>query len=180
MEYFVLVAIAIAVLIGLQFTKEAEITRIDWTKISQFMAFMVMVTLFRTFAVDFMMQVGWMKYLPTVPYEIASAKWTLGLVFWEDVFFGMSLYFIAKHVKNKWTRRTLILLIVAAFASGHGYQGWTGILFSALYPWYVSKYYGEKYGFGTVMMCHIIYDSFTCFWLIMLPYLGVGRIWFHT
>lgn len=104
----------------------------------------------------------------------------IGIGIWEDVFFGIPLYFIAKHVKNKWMKFFLIVVITLAFASGHGYQGWTGMIFASLYPWYVSKHYGEKYGFGTVMMCHIIYDSFTCFWLIMLPYLGVGGMWFHT
>mgnify|MGYP000892806728 CR=1 FL=1 len=179
MEYFAMIVMAIAVLIGLQFTKEKDITRIEWSAVSQFIGFMIVVTVLRTWVVDFLMQAKIIEFLPTIPYEIASHKWTFGLVFWEDVFFGIPLYFIGKHVKNKWTKFSLAVIITILFAMGHGYQGWSGILFASLYPWFISKSYGEKYGFGTVMICHIMYDSFTCLWLIVLPYLGVGRIWFH-
>jgi hypothetical protein len=39
---------------------------------------------------------------------------------------------------------------------GHSYQGPTGMI-TFIFP-FISFYYSKKYGAGTVMLCHILYD----------------------
>mgnify|MGYP003332928607 CR=1 FL=1 len=170
MGYLIAIGIGIAIMIAVRFSKEREILRVEWDKVAQFLAFMVMLTLFRTYLIDLMMYLNPDQSLPALPGEISGTKWTLGLVFWEDAFFGIPVYFLSKYVKNKWLKWPAIVAISLLFGSGHLYQGPTGMLLS-LYPYFISKKYGERNGFGTVMLCHIMYDSFTAFWVVLLPYL---------
>ena len=171
MEYLIMLGLALALMIGVQFTREKETMRITWLKVAEFMAFMVMVTLFRIYFIDFGLSTGLIERMPTLPLEISTNKWTLGLVWWEDMIFGFPIYLLAKYVDKKWLKWPLIVAISLMFGSGHAYQGMWAVALTSLYPYFISKKYGEKHGFGTVMLCHIMYDSFTTFGVLLLPYL---------
>jgi hypothetical protein len=175
MEYLILVGLAVLTITALRFTKEKEAVRVSWNKVAEFIAFMVILSILRVAFYDFMLEMGMISKFPTIPAQIAMSRWTLALVFWEDAMFGLSLYFIHKYMKAgkimtplKWI---LTIAISALFASGHSYQGLFGVAVTSLYPYFISKKYGELHGFGTVMCCHIIYDNFTVYTLVMLPYL---------
>ena len=117
---------------------------------------------------------GEINTFPTLPMEIETSKWTLALVFWEDVFFGMPLYFIHKYMNDgfaKYVKWTLTIMISLLFGLGHAYQGLFAVALTSLYPYFISKKYGERHGFGTVAICHIIYDNMTVYMIALLPYL---------
>lgn len=57
------------------------------------------------------------------------------------------------------------------FALGHAYQGVGGVLITMLYPYFISYRYGKKVGFGTVMICHILYDFITFYTVFLMRYL---------
>ena len=173
MELLAIIGTALLCLIGLQFTREKEITRISWSKVSEFVGFMVFVSVIRIALYSAEMDFGIIREIPKIPGEISGSRWALSLVFWEDVFFGMSLYFIHKYIKGRWSnyiKWTLTVLISSIFAYGHAYQGLLTVMIVSIYPYYISKRFGEKHGFGTVMVCHILYDNITFFTMWLLPY----------
>jgi hypothetical protein len=171
MEYLALVGTALVAMIIINFTREKEIMRISWDKLAQFVAFLVVLFVIRLMIYDFQYSSGTMTQLPTIPPEIAGNKWTLGLVFWEDMFFAVPLYFIWKYMSRKWLQVTLTVIISALFGLGHFYQGWFGVAITSLLPYFVSYHFGKKYGFGTCMLGHILYDVSTVYLILMLPYL---------
>jgi len=85
-------------------------------------------------------------------------------VFWEDACHCIPLYFLKKVINN---RKLLIpfyyialAVVMVEFGMGHLYQGLIpSILLSFYVPYSVAM--GEKYGFGTVMICHTIFDIST-------------------
>lgn len=174
MEYFTFIFIAIVSMIALSYTEEREVVRVDWSKIASFVGFMTLVSFLRIASYDLMLSMGAIKDLPTLPMEIAMNKWTLCLVFWEDMFFGLPLYLVHKYMNEgwmKWLKWPITVLVSLMFGLGHIYQGIFAVFVTSLYPYFISKKYGERHGFGTVMMCHIIYDNMTTYMIILLPYL---------
>lgn len=85
-------------------------------------------------------------------------------VFWEDACHSMPLVLLGlMFSKSKWygwLSKILLLVAMLSFASGHIYQG---LLPAAMISFYIplSMKYGKEHGFGTVMICHILYDLVT-------------------
>lgn len=163
--------IAIIAMIAIRFTKEKEIMRISWDKLAQFTTALCVLAMARLLGYQFLLDTGNLEALPRLPWQIESQKWALGLVFWEDMFFAVPLYYIWKYMKTQWLQITLTVIISALFGLGHAYQGWNMVFISALLPYFVSYRYGKKYGFGTCMLGHIMYDVSTAYLIHMLPYL---------
>ena len=148
--------------------------RVEWDKVAQFIGFMALVTFARIAAYYFMLQTGIIKQLPVMYPEVMESRWTLMLVFWEDFFFGVPLYFIHKYMNEGWKRHLklpLTVMISLLFGLGHTYQGWEGVAITSIVPYFVCLKYGRLYGFGTTMVCHILYDNITVYSIVMLPYL---------
>lgn len=79
-------------------------------------------------------------------------------VYWEDMFFVFPYLLALKKYKHKALALFPIFVFTTLyFASGHMYQG-EGWLITAIYP-PISLYFGRKYGLGTMMVIHILYDS---------------------
>lgn len=174
MEFLIILSTSIIGMIILRFTRHKEITRISWDKIAQFCGFMVLLTVGRIASYDLMLKMGVIYQLPQIPPEIMDNKWSLALVFWEDFFFGVPLYFIHKYMngsKIKYVKWILTVAISIIFGMSHMYQGWGGVAITTLLPYFICLKYGRKYGFGTTMVCHILYDSITVYSIILLPYL---------
>lgn len=174
MEYIMIIAISIIGMIWLQFTQHKDIMRISWDRVAQFSGFMLLLTFFRIAGYDFMFQTGIIDRIPQMPPEVMFSKWTLMLVFWEDFFFGVSLYFIHKYMNGpitKYIKWALTVIISVLFGLGHAYQGMQVVVITSLLPYFIVLKYGQKYGFGTTMVCHILYDNITLYSMIMLPYL---------
>ena len=99
----------------------------------------------------------------TNPYKINMVNFLF--VFLEDVFFVMIPAFICSRINSKIFKVLIWVLFSAAFGSGHLYQGFVAVLITSIYPYFISYRYAKRTSFGTVMVCHFIWDCFT----IILP-----------
>ena len=174
MEMLTILGITIVGMIALKFSKEKEIMRISWDKVAQFTAFLVLLSIARIALFSYLQDSGSMEQFPQMPEEISSARWRLLLVFWEDFFFGVPLYFIHKYGNGRFTKHLkwpATIFISMLFGLGHAYQGMFTMAVTSVLPYFVCRHYGAKYGFGTTMICHIFYDNFTFYTIWLLPYL---------
>lgn len=94
-------------------------------------------------------------------------------VFWEDATHGLPLLLFRKFIGTKWWTWPIHILLTAIvmleFGLGHIYQGiFPAILLSFYIPYSIRL--GKKYGFGTVMIGHTLYDFITIFTLKVLAY----------
>jgi len=172
LPYFLFPIIAIIGMFAITtLTKEKDLFRVSWDKLAQFVAFLTVVFVMRVLIESFKFDVGLVHGFPRLPPEIGNHKWTFGLVFWEDFFFAVPIYFIMKHCQRKWLRVLSIVTLSILFGLGHAYQGLSGIVITAFLPYFVSYNFGKKYGFGTSMLGHILYDVSTAYMVILLPLL---------
>jgi hypothetical protein len=142
--------------------------RIEKSAVLRWMRFLAIITACR-FA---MSRLPWFHYL----FDVKNASyipWTVTFtVFWEDACHGLPLFILQKLIgkANKWTRSIhfiLLCITMFEFGIGHLYQGpMAAFLLSFYIPYSIKK--GEEYGFGTVMMCHMMYDLVT---LLFVQYL---------
>lgn len=164
---------AISAMIYLRW-KDPQLIRIEWNKVASFLAFMAIFTVGRIAMYDFMVDMDprflWNLHRDNVISQIPM--WSFMLVFWEDVFFGMSIYWIMKKFKEqKWIWVPAVTAISVLFGLAHGYQGPYAIMITTFYPFFISYRLGKKYGFGTVQIGHILYDVITFYTILFLPYL---------
>lgn len=85
-------------------------------------------------------------------------------VFWEDVTTSLPLVLLEKYYANKswfkYLKWPLLFMTMVGFGSGHLYQGaYMAMILSLYVP--LGMAIGKKYGFGTLMACHILYDFLT-------------------
>jgi hypothetical protein len=104
--------------------------------------------------------------------SIASIKEITGMipwqtvpgVFWEDACHALPLVVMEKMFKLKtWFKYARLPLLCAMsffFGLGHSYEGMGAVLMMMCYiP--ITMRLGKKYGFGTIMLCHVAYDMCT-------------------
>jgi hypothetical protein len=143
-----------------------NLLRIEWNCVSSFIAFMVLVSCGRIAYNQYFYDPSIVQNFQTY----GNDSWHLFLVFWEDLFFGGSVFLICKFINCKWIKIPLIILVSLWFASGHVYQGYFAAALIGVYPFFISYKYGMKYGFGTIMACHILYDFFSVYMTKFMPY----------
>ncbi len=86
-------------------------------------------------------------------------------VFWEDMCHTVPLVILSRWLgDDKLWKKALswasIALVMVSFGLGHVYQGYFAALFLSLYiPFTYKK--GQEVGFGTIMICHTLYDLVT-------------------
>lgn len=103
---------------------------------------------------------------------VSQIPWPLTLtVFWEDACHGLPLLLIRNFIGKEWwtgpVNILLTLIVMLQFGLGHTYQGVAAAVALSFYiP--VSIHMAKKYGFGTVMICHTLYDLVT---VLSLKYL---------
>jgi membrane protease YdiL (CAAX protease family) len=150
--------------------EEKDLFKISWDKLAMFLAFLFVLSLFRILRADYLVSHG-LAAPPQTGGRFYFPLYTLGLVFWEDFFFAIPIYFIMKKCKRNWLKVISIILISALFGLGHLYQGWEAVVALAFAPYFITYHYGKKYGFGTTMIAHIMYDCATIITFKLLPYL---------
>lgn len=96
----------------------------------------------------------------TIPWQ------TMFGVYWEDMCNALPLVIIGRMiVDKKWLKPLHIALIAAmsmTFGAMHAYEGLQAAVTMMFYIPFTMRL-GQKYGFGTVMLCHIAYDLVTFF-----------------
>jgi hypothetical protein len=144
-------------------SEHRDLMRVDFIAIRKWFVFMCCITLIKIFNFKYgngnhaiikqsLLSVAW---LPTfAPF----------LTFWEDPCHAMVLVLLARLVPIKWYNFPIHLIatfiIMLGFGVGHLYQGLlSAIVIVTEIP--ISIYFGKKNGFGTVIICHIVYDFLT-------------------
>ena len=84
--------------------------------------------------------------------------WKILFVFWEDLFFVAPIIYLQKHSNYKITAMVLLFLSAIIFGSAHLYQGTFAFFASIAYLVGLSFMGGKKYGLGTVMIFHVLFD----------------------
>lgn len=138
----------------------SKLSIIKWT------GFLCVITILRIISLKLLLKSGMSlgAYKDTLN-AVASIPWPLTLtVFWEDAMHTLPIAILAKITENKfyskWLNRALILFTMVSFGLGHTYQGMGAAFLLSFYIPLTLKM-AKKHGFGTVMVCHVLYDLFT-------------------
>ena len=143
------------IIFALVFIFDRQLLRVEFSKVASFLGFLA-------FFVVFQLSLG--SYTDTgivnVPDHAWRRTWMIGRVFYEDALWAIPLYYAFKidWTKRKWIATALTIVSSISFGMGHIYQGMFAVFLTGLYPYFISLRFGRLYGFGTVMICHIIYD----------------------
>lgn len=132
--------------------------RVELKSILKFLLWMVPVTALRLLWLKYTISSGSMGPTKEIVDMIPVAS-TLG-VFWEDACFTLPLVLFSLFLNNKWEpyiSKILLVLTMISFGSGHLYQGPVMAAAISFYIPYTMKL-AKKYGFGTVMCCHVLFD----------------------
>lgn len=145
-------------------SKYADTLRVSKEGLWKFAKFLLFITAIRAVS---------MKFL-TSPETAEGIRNTIGMipwqgmlgVFWEDACNALALTILAKMLsKKEWFKYLyvpLMALMSLSFGSGHMYEGVGAVAMLTFYiP--ITMRLGKKYGFGTVMLCHMAYDLTTFF-----------------
>lgn len=141
-------------------TGNKEAVRVEKKGIKEFCKFIFVITLYRILLFKL-----FHNHFHDTAKAVTQIPWVLTLtVFWEDAMHGLPLLLIRNFIGNKWWSKPVNLLLTAVvmleFGLGHVYQGvLSAVLLSFYIPYSVKM--GKKHGFGTVMICHTLYDLTT-------------------
>ena len=104
---------------------------------------------------------------------ILQIPWPLCLtVAWEDALHTLPLFLLRRLIGERWFVLPIhwlaTIIMMVEFGMGHLYQGFIAAALLSLYvP--ITLRLGKKYGFGTVMLCHTLYDLST---ILLLKFLS--------
>lgn len=139
---------------------QKKLIRIEKQAIKKWMFFLLYVSAWRLLLskVFHFNGIGDLKAMAALPIPMTLT------VFWEDACHGLPLLILKKLIgKRKWLKPLYWFMLIATmieFGSGHMYQGILPAMLLSFYVPYSIKM-GNKYGFGTVMLCHMTYDAST-------------------
>lgn len=143
-------------------SKYKKLLKIDPKGLLKFAGYMVFISIFRFIIFKFLSSDAMIEQARSMAHFIPWQA-TLG-VFWEDACHAMPLVIASLMFRRSktyaWLAKPLLLLVMFSFGAGHVYQG--------LLPAFAISFYvpvtmnlAKKYGFGTTMLCHIMYDMTT-------------------
>ena len=156
--------LGLVIIIATIFSGNKNALRIEPKAVAKFASFMLFITILRIFLLNFL--------ISTFGFDIkahfgavAGIPWAATLlVFWEDCVHSLPLILLRKKLGEGTIQNivyyTAMIFTMISFGSGHIYQG---ILPAIMVMFYIpfSIKYGKKYGVGTVMVCHSLYDFCT-------------------
>jgi len=151
-----------AVLLATYFAGLKEVIRVEKPPILKFIKFLCILTVYRVILFALFPNFG--------PFQdsaknVSIIPWPLTLtVFWEDACHGLPLFMLQRLIgTKKWTwpiHGLITAMVMFEFGLGHLYQGVAAACMLSMYIPY-SIYMGKKVGFGTVMVCHTLFDLTT-------------------
>lgn len=140
-----------------------EVVRVEKPAVISWIKFLGMLTLYRVVIFKLF---GGNSHIHETAKVITQIPWPLTLtVFWEDACHGLPLLLLRNFIgTDKWWKWMihvpLTMLVMLEFGMGHVYQGIPAAMMLSLYIPYSIRL-GRKYGFGTVMVGHTLYDLST-------------------
>lgn len=149
-------------LVAVFFSEHRDLLKVSFTGLGKFLKSMAIITAFRLVILKLLtpasMLGGIKAMVHLIPWQATA------FVYWEDAVHVLPLVILARLYSEKswykWIKWPLLLAVMVSFGSGHIYQGALAAVGISFYIPF-SKKMGEKYGFGTVMLCHIMYDMLT-------------------
>lgn len=157
-------------LLAIYFSPYRELLRVDKKAVVKFSKLLVILAAFRMVVFFFFAD----RILPHVQ-GANFLPWETSLtVFWEDALHTLPLVIGALMMgMDKWYKKVIyyvaMVIVMIAFGLGHTYQGMLAAFALSFYiPFTIEK--GRQYGFGTVMICHCLYDLSTM--LVLKHFLG--------
>lgn len=131
--------------------KRPDLLKID---IKQVLRFTLSATLIFSVQALYVAYLGKDTYLDRVYLDGINS---LAGVWWEDACFVLPYLLLSSYLgKKSYILFPLFVASSAFFSMGHAYQGPGGYV-TFIFP-FVSYFYAKKYGAGTTMLCHILYD----------------------
>lgn len=155
--------LGIFVVLATVFAGHKDVVRVEKQSVFKWVKFLFMLTIYRFILFKLFPH---FSIFVEAQKNITSIPWPLTLtVFWEDACHGLPLLLLQRWtgMDKTWKKvlnYTLMGLVMIEFGAGHMYQGIMAALFLMLYVPYSIKY-AKKYGFGTVMICHTLFDLST-------------------
>lgn len=130
---------------------DKEIVRIEWKSLGGFIAFLVLDYCIAYLGLLSGSVIDHINVPPQIDYH--SLIW----VWWEDAVFVLPFFYFRNWL-TKYYYIALWVLFSLVFGYFHLYQGYIAMGVASLYPFLISYRYGKKFGMGTVMVAHIIFD----------------------
>lgn len=143
-------------------SEHKDLLRIEKKRLLKFSLFLVLITIYRYFIFKLG---GNNPHLKEVQETIVSIPLPATLLtYWEDACHGLPLAVLGRVLDGKWYRKLIywpaLAVTMLIFGLGHVYQGIPAATLLAFYvPFSTDR--GKKYGFGTVILCHMLYDFST-------------------
>lgn len=140
-----------------------QLLRVEYKPLLKWCGFLVLITICRIIMFKIFASNEFLKSMTSGATTIPVGA-TL-TVFWEDCAHGLplailSLFLGQDKLWKKLITYVAISIVMVSFGLGHLYQGYAAtILLSFYIPYTYSK--GQKIGFGTIMICHTLYDLVT-------------------
>jgi hypothetical protein len=139
-----------------------DVIRVEKKAVFDWIKFLATITIYRVLLFKLFPHFG---PFASSAKNVAVIPWPLTLtVFWEDACHGLPLFMVKKLIGDrKWLKPfyyMLVGVVMLEFGLGHVYQGLLAAAMLSLYIPYSIKL-GEKYGFGTVMLGHTLFDLTT-------------------
>ena len=155
--------LGIFVIFATIFAGYKNVVRVEKDAMIKWLRFLLIITfyrviLFKAFPNNPMLKDA-IKNVTSIPWQITPS------VFWEDACHGMPLFFVQMWLGTDklWKQVVhglLLAMVMVEFGLGHVYQGIPAAIALSFYIPYSIKL-GKKFGFGTVMIGHILFDLTT-------------------
>lgn len=145
------------------YSEYRTLLRVEWKPILKWVKLLGIITIYRI--IIFKLFKG-NATLESMTSGVGIIPWQSTLtVFWEDALHGLPLAIMALWLGQEklWKRIVTwaaVVLVMISFGLGHVYQGWIAAFFLSFYVPFTFKK-GQEIGFGTVMICHVLYDLAT-------------------
>lgn len=162
--------LGIFMLMALFVSGHRDLLRVDLKALRTWVLFLVGLSIYR--AILFSTPYG----KEMLKHTLEATSWlpwqgTL-FVFWEDLAHTVPLVLLRRWLGTRWftwpVHAVALILIMVEFGSGHLYQGiLPAVMLSFYIPYTMSL--GQKKGFGTIMIGHILYDLST---VLMIQYMA--------
>lgn len=153
--------LGVSMLIATYRSEHRDLIRVDKEAIKKWTGSLLLIALFRI--------LSWKYLLGPIMGDkvnaVLSIPWQMTLtVFWEDACHTLPLVLLARFLGESIPAKVIYYLMLAmvtvSFGLGHVYQGYfAAALLSMAIPYTVKL--GKKYGFGTMMLGHMLYDLTT-------------------
>jgi len=155
--------LGIFMILATVFAGYKEVVRVEKVALLKWLRFLCIITAYRVVLFKLFPNVTMLKEavknVTSVPWQITPS------VFWEDAAHTLPLFFIQMWLGTDklWKRIVhyiLLTMIMIEFGLGHVYQGIPAAIALSFYIPYSLKL-GKKFGWGTIMIGHILFDLTT-------------------